>query len=481
MHVGHEPEADVSRDGHDHHEALPAAAPRLRSAGPPTIVDRMVDFHDWPTWRKSRLLMVAAAPLQVIGSAVVGLFADLSGIVDMPLFWSIYGAGVGVLLVSLAGVEMAGRRGGDGAWTVYLILVLWGLWLAVVIIALGVWSTGFFAWIPLITVLMGLWYDERLGWIILGGFLLTIATVTTLVLTGALPFAPLIQDRSFDAQNTIAFAGMILVGFSGFFGYTVLFTQLTVRTRMRQTELVKQQAERLDQTQRLIARYVPASVADHLSVGHAASAGFRPQRAKLTVFFSDVEGFTDAADRLDPEELATVLDSYFAEMAEVAEAHGASVNQFIGDAIMVFFGAPARGDDRDNAVRAVRMATGMQHRLVELRHEWTRQGIRAPFHARMGINTGYVSVGDFGSAGRTVYTAIGLQANIAARIQAHCPPDGIWIADTTYHLVRDDVPCADRGELTLKGVHFPVRVYEVLDDHPAPAQKPPAHSTEETT
>jgi class 3 adenylate cyclase len=82
-----------------------------------------------------------------------------------------------------------------------------------------------------------------------------------------------------------------------------------------------------------------------------------------------------------------------------------------------------------------------------------------PFHARIGINTGHASVGDFGSDERTVYSAIGVQVNIAARIQEQCPPDGVLMADTTWHLVRNRMTCRPFGELELKGLHYRVPTY----------------------
>jgi class 3 adenylate cyclase len=130
---------------------------------------------------------------------------------------------------------------------------------------------------------------------------------------------------------------------------------------------------------------------------------------------------------------------------------------------MIFFGAPQATSDRDHALRAVRMALEMQRRMLELKGSWGQRGIRKPFRARIGINTGHASVGDFGSPGRKTYSAIGVQTNIAARIQAHCEPGRVLISDSTWALVREDIPCTDKGELQLKGVHYPVRVYEVAE------------------
>lgn len=94
---------------------------------------------------------------------------------------------------------------------------------------------------------------------------------------------------------------------------------------------------------------------------------------------------------MEPEDLASLLNEYLAEMAAIADAAGATINRFVGDGIMMFFGAPNATSDRDHALRAVRMALDMQRRMVALRERWFEGGIQTPFHIRIGINTGVAS------------------------------------------------------------------------------------------
>ena len=103
----------------------------------------------------------------------------------------------------------------------------------------------------------------------------------------------------------------------------------------------------------------------------------------------------------------------------------------------------------------------MQERMVGLRERWTGEGISNPFRIRVGINSGHVNVGNFGSEGRMTYTAIGRETNLAARIEKACTAGRILISQATWELVRDDVPCVERGEIQVKGIQQPVRVYEV--------------------
>src|SRR5262249_7819497 len=135
------------------------------------------------------------------------------------------------------------------------------------------------------------------------------------------------------------------------------------------------------------------------------------KRKKLTIFFSDIKDFTSATERLQPEELTTLLNQYLDEMSRIALRHGGTIDKFIGDAILVFFGDPESRGESDDARAALRMAVAMRHRLAELTVLWVDRGITRPFQVRMGINTGYCNVGNFGSSDRMDYTIIGVEAN----------------------------------------------------------------------
>jgi len=167
------------------------------------------------------------------------------------------------------------------------------------------------------------------------------------------------------------------------------------------------------------------------------------------------------SEELEPEDLANVLHDYFTEMSRIARKHGGTVDDLVGDAILVFFGAPERTDDHDQALRAVRMAVEMQAAMLPLNQRWEAAGIPETLWVRMGINTGVVTVGNFGSEERTKYTALGKQVNIAARIQAQCEPGKVLLSQTTWLLVREDLACTPKGELMLKGLHKPMPAYEV--------------------
>ncbi|MFL6105496.1 MAG: adenylate/guanylate cyclase domain-containing protein [Marmoricola sp.] len=210
----------------------------------------------------------------------------------------------------------------------------------------------------------------------------------------------------------------------------------------------------------LIRRYAPSSVVSRIELGDDTVD--HPQRRKVTVFFSDVVGFTTMADRVDPEALAAIVNEYLGSLADLIEQHGGTLNEFAGDGVMAIFGAPDDLAPDDQVRAALAAAQDLQRLLPEWSKGWYQHGIVEDAKARIGINTGTVSVGTFGSTVRATYTGIGLQTNIAARVQAQAEPGGILLSNTSWHLVKDTVPCEPRGQVMVKGVHFPIELYAPL-------------------
>ena len=195
------------------------------------------------------------------------------------------------------------------------------------------------------------------------------------------------------------------------------------------------------------------------------------ERKKLTIFFSDVVNFTATTERLQPEELTALLNEYLTEMSQIAARHGGTVNKFIADAILIFFGDPSTRGVAEDARACLQMAFEMQRRLAELNVQWRKHGIEEPFRCRMGINTGYCNVGNFGSEQRMDYTIIGAEANLAARLQSIAKPNGIVLSYETFALVSDMVRAQALEPITLKGIGRPVVPY-VVEGADAEAEQP---------
>src|SRR5262249_45656387 len=186
---------------------------------------------------------------------------------------------------------------------------------------------------------------------------------------------------------------------------------------------------------------------------------------KLTIFFCDIAGFTETTDMLESEELTSLLNQYLREMSSLALEYGATIDKFIGDAIMLFFGDPDTRGPRDDAIACVKMAIAMQQRMRDLQAEWRELGQEHVFQLRIGINTGFCTVGNFGSDDRVDYTIIGNEVNLAARLQTHADLGGILLAHETYALVKDVVLAEETGTITVKGFPRPVKTYRVVGLH----------------
>ena len=187
-------------------------------------------------------------------------------------------------------------------------------------------------------------------------------------------------------------------------------------------------------------------------------------RKKLTIFFSDLVGFTPITETLESEDLTAALNYYLDEMSEIALKFGATIDKYIGDAIMIFFGDPESQGVKEDAIRCVQMAIEMQNRLSELSNEWGQFGLQEPFQSRMGINTGYCTVGNFGSENRMDYTVIGGGVNMAARLESSATANSILLSYDTYDLIKDKIPCVESEKIKLKGITHPVRTFQVLNE-----------------
>ncbi len=209
-----------------------------------------------------------------------------------------------------------------------------------------------------------------------------------------------------------------------------------------------------------ISKYLPPQIYKSIFSGEK-DVVISTERKKLTIFFSDIKDFTLSTEHLQPEELTSLVNEYFSEMEAIASNHGATVDKFIGDAILAFFGDPESKGVKQDARACLNMAIAMQKRLIDLSAEWKARGIERPFMARMGINTGYCNVGNFGSSDRMDYTIIGAEANLAARLESIAEPGGIVISYETYAQVRDMISVTQLEPITLNGITREIIPYKV--------------------
>jgi class 3 adenylate cyclase len=206
-----------------------------------------------------------------------------------------------------------------------------------------------------------------------------------------------------------------------------------------------------------LKRYISPQLAASI-VAEERDLNLAPRRKYLTTFFSDVRGFTTASERMEPEELIDELNDYLTAMTDIVFRYEGTLDKYVGDAVMVFFGDPIPQDD--HAERAVRMAFEMRERMPELQERWQSR-YRQSFEIGIGIATGWVTVGDIGSPARSDYTVLGNEVNFAARLSDRATAGQILVTERTLSEVRDLVTATLLDEMTLDGVNRPVNVYEV--------------------
>lgn len=244
--------------------------------------------------------------------------------------------------------------------------------------------------------------------------------------------------------------------------------------KLRDREIIEEKSRQLEELATKLAKYLSPQIYESIfseSPGQVTTHA----RKNLTVFFSDIVQFTDLSDTLEPERLALVINSYLSEMASIALDCGGTIDKFIGDAILVFFGDPESAGETEDALKCLEMAIRMQMRVGELQKYWQRQGVSRGLHVRMGVTTGYCTVGNFGSEQRLDYTVLGSPVNLAARLQNMAEPDSILMDETTHSLVSELIECRKIDEIMPKGFVRPVQVYQVDDfrssDHIAQRQR----------
>ena len=249
-------------------------------------------------------------------------------------------------------------------------------------------------------------------------------------------------------------------------GYCLLLANMARNTHSmlaEQNDSVLRQNEWLKLRTFRLSKYLSPPLRKAILTGKDVRA--ETEEKALTIFFSDMEGFTQLAERLDPEQLTSLLNSYLTVMSEIAFRFGGTVDKVIGDSIMVFFGDPESRGVRSDAVRCVSMAIAMRKAMQELQLRWQAEGIEHPVGLRMGINSGVCKVGNFGTENRLDYTLLGRAVNLASRLESSADSNEILLSEDTYGLIGDSIHCIDKGQISIKGFAEPVKVYSAVDLH----------------
>lgn len=235
---------------------------------------------------------------------------------------------------------------------------------------------------------------------------------------------------------------------------------LSHNNELLRTKTLNQMAELVRQGE--LVNFLPATVAKEVMSGQISGRGESFRRQKVTVLFIDIVGFTDLTGRLDPALLAELLNEYLREITAVAISHNGTVDKFIGDAVMVLFGAPQEQEEQVQAWSAINAGLGMLKTIEHINFIWESR-LPRQVQVRVGINTGYCTTGVFGNEMLQSYTVVGSAVNIAARLQSSAEPNSLLCSRATFEHVQERVYYREVGPLSLKGVNHIVEGFQILD------------------
>jgi len=226
---------------------------------------------------------------------------------------------------------------------------------------------------------------------------------------------------------------------------------------------LKEKNTKLEKISKRLAKYLSPQIYKNIFEAESEQTNDY-KRKKLTVFFSDIKGFTDLSDSLDPDLLAEIINDYLSAMTDIALKYGGTIDKFIGDAILVFFGDPESDGLKKDASKCLSMAIAMQNKVAELDRNWREdRGIVEGLKVRMGISTGYCTVGNFGSVQRVDYTVLGSAVNLASRLESICQPKKILVAPETKTLLEKEFKFDALEPVELKGFNKPIVPFQYVD------------------
>jgi adenylate cyclase len=226
-------------------------------------------------------------------------------------------------------------------------------------------------------------------------------------------------------------------------------------------EEVEKKSKEVEAISNQLAKYLSPQIHEQIFSGKQ-NAEVKSNRKKLTVFFSDIVGFTSISDELESEEITNLLNFYLNEMSNIALEYGGTIDKYIGDAVMIFFGDPDSLGVEQDARKCVEMAVSMQKKMNELIGYWGKSfGLKNDLQIRIGINTGFCTVGNFGSDDRLDYTAVGATVNLASRLEGAAAPGSILVSEDTFLLVKSLFSFKEPREIDVKGLLRKIKLYEV--------------------
>ena len=274
--------------------------------------------------------------------------------------------------------------------------------------------------------------------------------------------------------GAVTFLALFVVGFAAvFFGFSwgayeigsaellLVFLPAAVVCLAIRGGAIELRAARVSRT---MERYLDRDVLDKILLG-GGQLDITAKRMELTVVFVDIQGFSTVSETMPVEYVHRFLNNFFQRMTRIVFDHHGTVDKFLGDGLLAFFGDPIPLEN--HAESAVRAALDMQREMAELNAEWSAAGIsetKGGLRIRIGIKTGLVIVGNLGSPRRVEYTVVGSTVNIASRLQSIAPPGGIILCARTRAMIRGKIDCEGPDVVRVKGIDRDIEVYRIYPE-----------------
>ncbi|ODS23511.1 hypothetical protein AB835_08355 [Candidatus Endobugula sertula] len=383
-----------------------------------------------------RLILVCST-IAVLSSSIVG--HPLSEITILALITAI--------LIYIFTVYFLSNNGPKAQYTLYTINGL--------ILALAISELKYCLWSCL--VLLALLYLDALSQGGIKQWLFTNIGVLVGLITGFFILEiPLINKTNHPIVNIATTIGTILCLCLYGMNHYLLLRKMREKNQLLDHQVKEQKLRAYE-----MSRYVPKPIRLQIE----GKKKTKIERKPITIFFSDIVGFSSLSEELEAETLSEILSSYLGEMSKIVGQYTGTIDKFIGDAIMVTYGDDhllSKGVKKD-AIACVSMALAMGKRMRELQPIWAEMGIKKPLQIRIGINSGYCTVGTFGTSQHMDHTALGVHVNLASRLESAGQPGDILVSHETWNLIKDTILCKDKGKIKAKGFTHPVQVFQVIN------------------
>jgi class 3 adenylate cyclase len=236
--------------------------------------------------------------------------------------------------------------------------------------------------------------------------------------------------------------------------------KLETRMLVRGRDEIGQLSHAVNRMLDTLTRYLPMKLVSQI-LGSSSDLKLGGSVVAVTAFFSDIAGFTTIAEKLTPEQTVALLNEYLSTMTDIIEDSGGTVDKYVGDAVVAFWGAPVKV--ADHAVQACEAALRQREALARLQEKWRAEG-KPEIRIRIGLNTGEVLVGNMGSSRRFSYTIMGDSVNLASRLEGanKIYGTGIMLGETTWQSVKGSFECRRLDRVKVVGKSIAVSVYELL-------------------